>query len=240
MSVEINKAMILAAGRGTRMRSLTDETPKPLIKVLDRTLIDRVADKIAAHGIKDCVVNVCYLGDLIKEDLNKRADMQFTFSEEETALETGGGVKKALPLLGGRPFFVLNADPLWTEKTPALRRMAQAFDETRSDILLLLWPVERVYGHDGKGDYFIENGRPRRKKPQEETAPFVFAGAQILNPRIFDGAPEGKFSLNLLYDRAEKAGRLAAVVGDGDWYHVGTPEALALAEQRLKDQPDGG
>ncbi len=240
MSVEINKAMILAAGRGTRMRALTDETPKPLIKVLGETLIDRVADKIAAYGIKDCVVNVCYLGKQIKENLNKRTDMRFTFSEEENALETGGGVKKALPLLGDRPFFVLNADPLWTEKTPALQRMAQVFDETRADILLLLWPVEHVYGHDGKGDYFIESGRPRRKKPEEETAPFVYAGAQILNPRIFDDAPDGKFSLNLLYDRAEKAGRLAAVVGDGDWYHVGTPEALALAEQKLKDQPDDG
>lgn len=94
MSVEINKAMILAAGRGTRMRALTDETPKPLIKVLGETLIDRVADKIAAYGIKDCVVNVCYLGKQIKENLNKRADMRFTFSEEENALETGGGVKK--------------------------------------------------------------------------------------------------------------------------------------------------
>lgn len=238
MPVEISKAMILAAGRGTRMRSLTDETPKPLIKVLGRTLIDRVADKIAAHGITDCVVNVCYLGDRIKADLSKRADLRFAFSEEENALETGGGVKKALPLLGEKPFFVLNADPLWTEKTPSLRRMAQAFDESRTDVLLLLWPVERVYGHDGKGDYFIENGRPRRKKPEENAAPFVYAGAQILNPRIFDDAPDGKFSLNLLYDRAEKAGRLAAVAGEGDWYHVGTPEALALAEQRLREQPN--
>lgn len=237
MSVEIKKAMILAAGRGTRMRSLTDETPKPLIKVSGKTLIDRIADKIAAYGIKDCVVNVCYLGDQIKANLTKRADLSFSFSTEEEALETGGGVKKALPLLGSAPFFVLNADPLWTEKTSSLRRMAQAFDETRTDILLLLWPVERIYGHDGKGDYFLENGKPRRRKKNEDTAPFVYAGAQILNPRIFDRAPDGKFSLNLLYDIAESEERLAAVVGDGDWYHVGTPEALALAEQRLKDQP---
>ncbi len=240
MSAQINKAMILAAGRGTRMRSLTDECPKPLIKVSGRTLIDRVADKIAACGIKECVVNVCYLGELIKTNLKRRTDMHFIFSQEETALETGGGVKKALPLLGDRPFFVLNADPLWTEKTPVLARMAQAFEEEKADILLLLWPMERTFGHTGKGDYYIENGRPRRKKPQEETAPFVYAGAQILNPRIFDDTPQGKFSLNLLYDRAEKAGRLAAVIGEGEWYHVGTPEALAAAEDRLKDRPDGG
>ena len=237
MSVKISKAMILAAGRGTRMRSLTDKTPKPLIKVSGRTLIDRMADKVVAYGIKDCVVNVCYLGDQIKENLIKRTDISFTFSTEEDALETGGGVKKALPLLGTAPFFVLNADPLWTEETSSLQRMAEAFDEKNTDILLLLWPVEHIYGHDGCGDYFMENGRPRRKKTEETKAPFVYAGAQILNPRIFDQAPDGKFSLNLLYNTAEKEGRLAAVIGDGDWYHVGTPEALALAEQRLKDQP---
>ena len=235
MSVKINKAMILAAGRGTRMRSLTDETPKPMIKVLNRTLIDRIADKIAQQGIKDCVVNVCYLGNQIEKKLSERTDLHFIFSEEETALETGGGVKKALPFLGKDPFFVLNADPLWTEKEPSLKRMAQAFDPETTDILLLLWPIEQVFGHDGKGDYFIENGKPRRKKPEEKTAPYVYAGAQILNPRIFDESPEGKFSLNLLYDKAEQKGRLAAVVGNGDWFHVGTPEALALAEEKLRE-----
>ena len=235
MPVEIERAMILAAGRGTRMRSLTDELPKPLIKVKDRPLIDRIVDKIVAFGITQGVVNVCYLGDMIKADLSKRADISLTFSEEEEALETGGGVKKALPLLGEKPFFVINSDPLWTEERPSLADMAQSFDETEDDILLLLWPKERVFGHDGKGDYYLENGRPRRRRPEEESAPYVYAGAQILHPRIFDDAPDGKFSLNLLYDKAEKAGRLAAVIGVGDWYHVGTPEALALAEQRLKE-----
>ncbi|MBR1777199.1 MAG: nucleotidyltransferase family protein [Alphaproteobacteria bacterium] len=235
MPVEITKAMVLAAGRGTRMRSLTDETPKPLIKVKGRTLIDRILDKIAAYGITQGVVNVCYLGDQIKSALRQRTDIHLTFSEEETALETGGGVKKALPFLGENPFFVLNADPLWTEERPSLQDMADAFDQEQTDISLLLWPVERVFGHDGKGDYFLENGRPRRKRPDESGAPYVYAGAQILNPWIFADAPEGKFSLNLLYDKAEQAGRLAAVVGAGDWYHVGTPEALALAEKRLRE-----
>ena len=235
MSVEITKAMVLAAGRGTRMRSLTDETPKPLIKVKGRPLIDRIVDKIVAYGITQSVVNVCYLGEMIKADLSKREDITLTFSEEEEALETGGGVKKALPLLGDKPFFVINSDPLWTEERPSLADMAQAFDETKHDILLLLWPKERVFGHDGKGDYYLENGKPRRRRPEEESAPYVYAGAQILNPWIFDDAPEGKFSLNLLYDKAEKAGRLGAVVGAGDWYHVGTPEALALAEERVKE-----
>ena len=235
MPVEITKAMVLAAGRGTRMRSLTAEKPKPLIKVKGRPLIDRIVDKIVAYGITRGVVNVCYLGDMIKADLSKRTDISLTFSEEEEALETGGGVKKALPLLGDKPFFVLNSDPLWTEERPSLLDMAQAFDETKHDILLLLWPKERVFGHDGKGDYYLENGSPRRRRPEEDSAPYVYAGAQILNPRIFNDAPDGKFSLNILYDKAEKAGRLTAVAGVGDWYHVGTPEALALAEEKVKE-----
>lgn len=234
MSVKITKAMVLAAGRGTRMRSLTDETPKPLIKVNGRTLIDRILDKIVDFGIKQGVVNICYLGEQIKSALSKRSDISLTFSQEDEALETGGGVKKALPFLGSSPFFVLNADPLWTEASSSLQKMAEIFDETQTDILLLLWPKEQVFGHDGKGDYHFENGKIRRRRPEEESAPYVYAGAQILNPRIFKDAPEGKFSLNLLYDKAEAAGRLTAVVGQGDWYHVGTPEALALAEQRLK------
>ncbi|MBO4521051.1 MAG: nucleotidyltransferase family protein [Alphaproteobacteria bacterium] len=235
MPAQIEKAMVLAAGRGTRMRSLTDEVPKPLIKVKGRTLIDRIIDKIVAYGITQGVVNVCYLGDMIKADLSARTDISLTFSEEDEALETGGGVKKALPLLGDKPFFVLNSDPLWTEERPSLTDMARAFDENKTDILLLLWPKERVFGHDGTGDYYLENGRPRRRHPEEGSAPYVYAGAQIINPDIFKDAPDGKFSLNLLYDKAEKAGRLAAVVGDGDWYHVGTPEALALAEKRVKE-----
>ena len=235
MPVEITKAMVLAAGRGTRMRSLTDELPKPLIKVKGRPLIDRIVDKIVAYGIKQGVVNVCYLGDMIKADLSERTDISLTFSEEEEALETGGGVKKALPLLGDKPFFVLNSDPLWTEERPSLADMARAFDETKHDILLLLWPKERVFGHDGKGDYYLENDLPRRRRPDEDSAPYVYAGAQIIAPRIFADAPDGKFSLNLLYDKAQKTGRLAAVVGVGDWYHVGTPEALALAEERVKE-----
>ena len=235
MSVKIEKAMVLAAGRGTRMRSLTDETPKPLIQVKGRTLIDRILDKIVKYGITQGVVNTCYLGEKIQSALSKRLDISLTFSEEEEALETGGGVKKALPLLGEKPFFVLNADPLWTEESPSLNDMAQAFNESTMDILLLLWPTNRIFGHDGKGDYYLENGLPRRRRPEEPSAPYVYAGAQILAPRIFKDSPDGKFSLNILYDKAEKSGRLAAVVGTGDWYHVGTPEALALAEKCLKE-----
>lgn len=236
MSDKITHAMVLAAGRGTRMRHLTDELPKPLIKIGGRTLLDRVLDKIAAAGVSECVVNLCYLGDKIRQSLKDRKDMHFVFSEEEEALETGGGVKKALPFLGTDPFFVINADPVWTEPgAPALERMQELWNPETTDILFMLEPSAHVFGHDGRGDYFVSpNGRPYRKPSPQDTAPYVYAGAQILHPRIFADSPDGKFSLNVLYDRAEKAGRLACYIHDGDWFHVGTPEAVALTEKALK------
>lgn len=231
-SDKITKAMILAAGRGTRMRHLTDAVPKPLVKVADRPLIDYMLDKAQAAGVTECVVNLCYLGDMIRSRLEKRTGMKIVFSVEAEALETGGGVKKALPLLGDKPFFVLNSDPLWTEPAePALKKLEQAWNPETTDVLLMLQPMNRVFEHDGTGDYFIEDGKPRRRVAGETSAPYVFAGAQILHPRIFKESPEGKFRLTELYDKAERAGRLQCIVHDGDWFHVGTPEATALAEK---------
>ena len=232
---KITHAMILAAGRGTRMKHLTDARPKPLIPVAGKPLIDHVLDKAVHAGVREYTVNLCYLGEKIKEHLLKKSGLNFHFSEEENALETGGGVKKALPFLGGGSFFVLNADPLWTEPgRPALERLKEAWNPETMDALLLLQPMTRAFGHDGIGDYFIrDDGTPRRKESPGMPAPYVFAGAQILNPRLFREAPDGKFPLIRLYDQAEKEGRLACVVHDGDWFHVGTPEATALAEEKL-------
>ena len=236
MSVKITQAMVLAAGRGTRMRDLTNETPKPLIKVAGKCLIDHVLDKIEAFGITDVIVNLCYLGDQIENHcLARKGNLRFTFSHEQTALETGGGVKKALSLFKNDAFFVVNSDPLWTEDgVPALTRMADAFNEQTDDVLLLLQQKERAFCHDGKGDYLITpDGRPKRKERPENEAPYIYAGAQILTKRLFDKAPDGKFSLNVLYDAAEKNGRLNGIVHDGDWFHVGTPEARLFTEKKL-------
>ena len=240
MPVKITQAMVLAAGRGTRMRDLTDETPKPLIKVAGKCLIDYVLDKIEAFGVTDVVVNLCYLGGQIENHcLNRKGKLRFTFSREKTALETGGGVKKALPFFKNDAFFVVNSDPLWTEKdVPALTRMAAAFDARTNDALLLLQPRERAFCHDGKGDYLFSDGRPKRKASPADKAPYIYAGAQILTKRLFDGAPDGKFSLNVLYDDAEKKGRLGGIVHDGDWFHVGTPEARLFAEEKLSPSSD--
>lgn len=232
----LQTAMILAAGRGVRMRSLTDQMPKPLLKVKNKELINHVADHIVSYGINDIVVNTCYKGEMIQHALSKRIDATFTFSEEETALETGGGVKQALPILlnkgGQNGFFVLNSDPLWTEPTqPLMQKMARAWDTEKMDILLAIAPMSASRGDTQKGNYFIENNKLRRIQPHEETAPYFFMSVQILHPRIFENTPEGPFSSRDLYDIAQQQGRLAHIIHDGTWYNLNTPEALKTAEE---------
>ena len=230
------KAMVLAAGRGTRMRNLSKETPKPLIKVKEKALIDYALDRISNIGIDSCVINICHLGEQIKDYLLKRKSPQIVFSiEENEPLDTGGGVKKALPLLGNEPFLVTNSDPIWTEEgdKPALLRLIETFDQKLYDVVILLQPLERCFGHDGIGDYFIEKGLPRRRKTNEASAPFVYAGAQIISPIVFKNIAEDKFSLVKIYDNAEQKGRLGAVIHQGDWFHVGTPEALNIALTKI-------
>lgn len=224
-------AMVLAAGLGKRMRPLTDTMPKPLLPVSGRTLIDRVLDRFQDIDIERVVVNLHYLRPALETHLNRRHAPKIEHSPEEALLETGGGVKHALPRLGGAPFYVANADVLWLDgKQSALRRLAQAWDDTTMDALLLLQSTVSAIGYDGSGDYFADGaGRLTRRKGQT-VAPFIFAGVQILHPRLFKGAPEGAFSLNRLYDRAQEAGRLWGLRHDGLWFHVGTPEGLAETE----------
>ena len=229
--------MILAAGRGKRMRHLTEACPKPLVPVLGRTLLDRVIDHAVGVNIRDLVINTCYRGDMIKNAVQDRSDVSIAFSDEEEALETGGGVLNALPLLlphGENGFFVANADPLWVDRTTSVfGQLLDRWDPEKNDILLALIPKDHAFGAVHGGDYFIENGAPRRKTPIEDSAPYLFTGIQILHPRIFQGVQPGVFSLVRLYDRAQQAGRLGAIVYDGDWYHVGTPEALKTTEDLL-------
>lgn len=225
-------AMVLAAGLGLRMRPITLSLPKPLVPVAGRTMLDRVLDHLDRAGAGRKVVNLHWLGETIRSHLDDRRDI--VFSEEPELLETGGGVAKALPLLGAEPFFVCNADIIWTDGAePALSRLARAFDAARMDALLLLQPVETAFGYDGRGDFHLRaDGTLVRRQPGE-TTPLLFAGVQILHPRLFDFHPGGKFSLNLLYDKAMASDRLFGIVHDGGWYHIGTPPALAEAEALL-------
>jgi len=234
MSARVARAMVLAAGLGLRLRPLTLSTPKPLVRVGGTTMLDRVLDRLAEHGVELAVVNTHHLGEQIARHVAARRTPRIVLSHEEVLLDTGGGVKKALPLLGDAPFFVANSDLLWTDgKEPALARLAEAWDDARMDTLLLMQPVARAYGYDGAGDFFMaEDGTLRRCRPGE-TAPYLYAGVQLVHPRLFRDAPDGKFSLNLLFDRAAAAGRLFGIAHQGGWYHVGTPDSLAGVEAAL-------
>jgi MurNAc alpha-1-phosphate uridylyltransferase len=233
MSAMPNSAMVLAAGLGTRMRPITQTVPKPLIELGGRTLLDHALDRLVLAGIERAVVNVHYMAELIEERLAARSEPKIEISREEELLETGGGVLKALPLLG-EFFFVVNSDVLWLDgKDYALTRLADAFDDTRMDAILLMQRTTGATGYDGSGDYFLDPlGTPRRRT-EREIAPYIFTGVQLLHRRLFDGVSEKRFSLNRLYDRANETGRLHAIVHDGEWYHVGTPEGLAATRARL-------
>jgi N-acetyl-alpha-D-muramate 1-phosphate uridylyltransferase len=225
--------MVLAAGLGTRLRPITDTVPKPLVEINGRTLIDHAIDRLVMAGVEHVVVNVHYKAAMIAEHLARRDHPRIELSEESELLDTGGGVARALPLLG-EAFFVVNSDVFWLDgNSPALLCLANVFDPESLDAVLLLQPTTTAVGYEGSGDYFIEaTGKPHRRS-EGEIAPYLFAGIQLLHRRLFNPTPGPIFSLVRLFDRAEAADRLSAIVHDGEWYHVGTPEGLALTRERL-------
>jgi MurNAc alpha-1-phosphate uridylyltransferase len=228
--------MVLAAGLGTRMRPLTDRIPKPLVELSGRPLLDHAIDRLVAAGVERVVVNVHYKAEMIERHLAGRRDVEVRLSAEPELLETGGGVQRALPLLD-EVFFVVNSDVFWLDGTvPALLRLAEAFDPARLDALLLMQRTATAVGYEGLGDFVIDPAGVPRRRREREVAPHLFAGVQVLHRRLFDGQAPGKFSLNPFYDRALAAGRLAAVVHDGEWFHVGSPDGLAATEARLATQ----
>jgi N-acetyl-alpha-D-muramate 1-phosphate uridylyltransferase len=230
------RAMILAAGLGTRMRPLTDTLPKPLVKVAGRPLIDHVLDRLAEAGVECVVVNVHHLADQMQRHLAQRKQPQIVISDERgLLLGTGGGVKKALPELGDAPFFHINSDTIWIDGVkPNLARLADAFDPAAMDALLLLAPTNGSIGYSGRGDFAMAADGQLRKRAEQEVAPFVYAGAAILSPALFKSTPEGELSLTTLFDRAAQARRLHGLRMEGLWMHVGTPEAIASAEAAIK------
>ena len=227
------QAMVLAAGLGTRLRPLTEAAPKPLIELDGRTLLDHAIDRLAAAGVEQIVVNTHYLAAMIAARLAQRLEPRIEISEEAELLDTGGGVARALPSLG-EAFFVVNADVFWLDgRDSALLRLAQAFDPSSMDAVLLLQRTGSAVGYDGAGDYMFDAaGRPRRRR-EGEIAPYLFAGIQLLHRRLFAGVSDRVFSLVRLFDRAEQAGRLHAIAHDGEWCHIGTPAGLAATRARL-------
>lgn len=229
-------AMVLAAGRGERMRPLTDTMPKPLVQLEGRALIDHALDRLAAAGIRRAVVNVHYRADQLEAHVRGRSAPDIIISDERDALlETGGGVVRALPLLGERPFIIHNSDTVWIEGQGCnLERLINAWDAEQMDTLLLLAPAATSLGYDGRGDFSMDaNGRLERRRAGE-VAPFVFAGVSIAHPRMFIDAPQGAFSLNVLWSKAIIAKRAYGVRLEGTWMHVGTPGAIAEAEAAIR------
>jgi N-acetyl-alpha-D-muramate 1-phosphate uridylyltransferase len=231
---EAKTAMVLAAGKGERMRPLTLRTPKPLVQLAGKPLIDHVLNRLAQAGVKTAIVNVHYLPDQLEAHVLNRQGKPpkiLVSDERGVLLDTGGGAKKALPLLGGGPFFIHNADSVWSEgAVPALPRMLRLWNPAAMDCLLLLAPVATSIGYAAKGDFTMGPDGRLTRRGEGEIVPFAFAGVSLCDKRLFTDAPDGRFSLNLLWDEALSKGRLYGVRLDGRWMHVGTPESLAEAE----------
>jgi MurNAc alpha-1-phosphate uridylyltransferase len=226
-------AMVLAAGRGERMKPLTDRMPKPLVKVGGKALIDHVLDRLDAVGVERVVVNVHHLADALERHLDGRRSIVIS-DERNQLLETGGGIVKALPLLGQAPFFLINSDTIWLDGVkPNLARLAEAFDPGRMDALLLLAPAATSVGYAGRGDYAMTPEGQLERRGERAVVPFVYAGTAILSPALFADAPSWPFSLTRLFNRAEEAGRLHGLRLEGVWMHVGTPAGIAEAEAAL-------
>ncbi len=229
--------MVLAAGLGTRMRPLTERVPKPLVTLRGRALIDHALDRLAEAGVERAVVNVHHFADQIEAHLRGRSSPRIVISDErDCVLETGGGVKKALPHLGGGAFIVHNSDSVWSEGARSnLTMLIAAWNPARMSALLLLARCDASIGYDGHGDFHLdESGRLKRRKKGEDAA-YVFAGVSILTPALFEGVRETAFSLNTIFDRAIARDALFGAVLDGTWMHVGTPQALLEAESTLNE-----
>jgi MurNAc alpha-1-phosphate uridylyltransferase len=237
MLASVTTAIVLSAGLGTRMAPANNGVPKPLVKLGGKPLIDHVLDRHVEAGIARVVVNVHHKADLIEKHLKARRRPPIEISDErEKLLDTGGGVKKALPRLGSGPFLIHNADSVWIEGVGSnLARLMQAWDDARMDCLMMLALASHSLGYQGRGDFAFEpDGRIRRRRVEQELVPFAFTGVSLAHPRLFDGSPDGAFSLNQVWDRAIAAGRAYGMRMEGTWMHVGTPDALAQAEQRLE------
>lgn len=230
-----NRAIVLAAGLGTRMRPYNGHVPKPLVEIGGKSLIDYSLDRLADAGVERAVVNVHHLADAVERHLASRRRPHIVISDERAELlGTGGGIAKALPQLGDTPFFLVNSDTVWLDGVkPNFVRLAEAFDPAAMDALLLLAPTTESIGYNGRGDFaMLPDGRLRRRA-ESEVVPFVYAGAAILSPALFADAPPWAFPLTSLFDRAGGKDRLFGLRLEGVWMHVGTPEAVAAAEAAL-------
>jgi MurNAc alpha-1-phosphate uridylyltransferase len=235
MASPVTTAFVLAAGMGTRMRPLTDNMPKPMVRLKGKPLIDHVLDRLVSAGIERAVVNVHHYADMLIQHLAQRTQPVVLISDERDALlDTGGGAIRALPMLGVDPFIIHNSDCVWIEGVGCnLTRMIEAWDPDRMDSLMLLATASHSLGYDGPGDFNMDADGRLSRRGERRVAPFAFTGVSIAHPRMFDDSPLGSFSLNRLWDVAINRGRLFGLTLDGVWMHVGTPDAVEEAERRI-------
>jgi MurNAc alpha-1-phosphate uridylyltransferase len=226
--------MLLAAGLGTRMRPLTNAIPKPLLPLGGRPLIDHALDQLSDAGVQTVVVNTFWQAERLEAHLAARTQPRIVLHRETTLLETGGGVRAALADLGDAPFYIVNGDAFWLNGPHlALTRLAEAFDPARVDVVLLVYRTAQVHADVGFGDFMVDKWGGLRRRKEREVVPYVYAGLQMVSPGLFAGAPDGAFSMNVLWDRAIAADRARAVVHDGLWFHLSTPGDLSDAESAL-------
>ena len=244
MSTALRSGMILAAGRGTRMQPLTALTPKPLLAIAGRSLLDHALDRMSEAGIETVVVNAHWHAGQVADRLRARAvrspgHPRVLLQQEDELLETGGAVLAALRsglLPGDAPFLVVNGDSFWLDgPKPALRRLAERFEPDAEDVLLLVARTATVVGEVGSGDFAIDEAGRLRRQQENEIVPYMFAGVQVVSPRLFDGISHGAFSMNLLWDEAIAGGRMRAIVHDGPWFHLSRPSDIAETERALRD-----
>lgn len=234
-----NKAFILAAGFGKRLRPHTEDKPKPMVTVAGTTLIDHTIDHLKDIGINDFIVNTHYKSEVLHSHLNARKDANFIISHEHEILDTGGGIKNALSHFGGEDFFVLSGDGLWSNGSSGsiLKQMSDQWNPKKMDIILLLQPVSTMTTTKGVGDYNLdENNLPKRSKDQ--SGKYMFTSIRINRAAIFDETPDEPFSYLQLMDKAEQEGRLHAVIHDGLWHHISTPEDLEAVRALYDAQED--
>jgi MurNAc alpha-1-phosphate uridylyltransferase len=238
MRGKIKKAMVLAAGYGTRLKPLTDRMPKPLVPVAGKPMIEYALDRLRAYGIQEIIINVSHLKEQLTAYLSTVNDLAIRISEETGPLETGGGLKNALPLLGRDPFFTINSDILWTdEPESALDRLARHWDDVKMDFLLLAQPKSKAIGHDqGEDHLFIKHDNTIDWN--ERDAPYIIAGIGIMHPRILLNAPDGKFTVKILWHEALKQNRLACLPHRGQWFQTGTLQDIKTAEKHLMRHGD--
>ena len=231
MQGKIKKAMVFAAGYGTRLKPLTDRMPKPLVPVAGKPMIEYALDKLRAYGIQEVIINVSHLKEQLTAFLSTVNDLTIKISEEAEPLETGGGLKKALPLLGSDPFFTINSDILWTdEQDSALDRLTRYWDDAKMDFLLLAQSKAKAIGHDrGEDHLFIKPSNTIGWNEPE--APYIIAGIGILHPRVLFNAPDGKFTVKILWHNALKQNRLACLPHHGQWFQTGTLQDIKTAEK---------